>query len=110
MHSGGHEYLGVQIWIVLGTEKDFILLDVLGDSFMKEKRNTWRKKEVLINDHFVPRCKYKGGKRDTLLRKQSWHMSKWEQIGREQMLTGNWNMYLVRPVLVKLKSKFRWSW
>lgn len=40
MHSGSHEYLGEQIWIVLGTEKDFILLDVLGDSFMEEKRNT----------------------------------------------------------------------
>lgn len=40
MHSGSHEYLGEQIWIVLGTEKDFILLDVLGDSFLEEKRNT----------------------------------------------------------------------
>lgn len=65
MHSCGNEYLRRQIGIVLGTEKDIFLSVVLRDCFMTGKRKglIQRKKYVLINDHFVPRCKHKGGKR-----------------------------------------------
>lgn len=65
MHSCGNEYLRRQIGIVLGTEKDIVLPVIMRDCFMtgKTKSLIQRKKCVLINDHFVPRCKHKGGKR-----------------------------------------------
>lgn len=65
MDSCGNEYLRRQIGIVLGTEKDIVLLVVMRDCFMTGKRKSLiqRKKYVLVNDRFVPRCKHKGGKR-----------------------------------------------